>query len=99
MIARFTHHVSRGRSGKNFLGELYKWLPGKSMKKNDYLAYLLRLWQEEGAVSWRATLENVHTGEQVGFANLEKLFAFLRQFTGTTPPENEQSKKQRETDV
>lgn len=51
-----------------------------------YSAYLLRLWYEEGAVSWRATLENVHTGEQTGFANLEKLFAFLRQQTDARSP-------------
>jgi hypothetical protein len=48
-----------------------------------YLAYLLRLWQvntDEGPV-WRASLENPHTGERHGFANLERLFAFLEEKT------------------
>ena len=73
------------------------------MKKNDYLAFLLRLWDEEGTVSWRFTLENVHTGEQIGFATLEKLFAFLRQYTKAAPSENapdsHQSNRKEETDV
>jgi hypothetical protein len=48
-----------------------------------YLAYLLRLWRvntDEGPV-WRASLENPHTGERHGFANLELLFAFLEEKT------------------
>ena len=44
-----------------------------------YRSYLLRLWctgqAERGC--WRASLENLHTGERVGFAGLEELFAFL----------------------
>jgi hypothetical protein len=44
-----------------------------------YRSYLLRLWQANGsgASGWRASLEDPRTGEQVGFANLEQLFAFL----------------------
>lgn len=44
-----------------------------------YRAYLLRLWCAEGADngSWRASLEDSHTGERIGFASLEELFAFL----------------------
>jgi hypothetical protein len=45
-----------------------------------YMAYLLRLWQvntTETAV-WRASLEDPHTGEQKGFADLESLFTFLK---------------------
>lgn len=47
--------------------------------RQPYLAYLLRLWQvwDEGRVSWRASLENAHTGERQGFANLTELFSFL----------------------
>ncbi|HFQ92721.1 MAG TPA: hypothetical protein ENK32_01830 [Anaerolineae bacterium] len=47
-----------------------------------YQAYLLRLWREDTAVPWRATLENPHTGEQRSFANLEHLFAWLQKKTG-----------------
>ena len=48
-----------------------------------YLAYLLRLWRvsDDGKPVWRASLENPHTGERHGFANLELLFAFLEEKT------------------
>jgi hypothetical protein len=44
-----------------------------------YLAYLLRLWRvgKEGEAAWRASLENAHTGERQGFADLATLLAFL----------------------
>ena len=50
----------------------------------DYLAYLLRLWQvnDDGKPVWRASLESPHTVERHGFANLERLFAFLKEKTG-----------------
>ena len=60
----------------------------------DHLAYksfLLRLWQSGGAGHpvWRASLEDPHTGERLGFPDLEQLFAYLAQQTGggTWPPE------------
>jgi hypothetical protein len=48
-----------------------------------YLAYLLRLWRvnDDGKPVWRASLENPHTGERHGFANLQLLFAFLEEKT------------------
>ena len=46
-----------------------------------YYAFLLRLWPEntgtEGLSSWRATLEDPRSGERLGFASLEQLFAHL----------------------
>jgi hypothetical protein len=41
-----------------------------------YHAFLLRLWPElpDG---WRATLEDARTGQRLGFASLEQLFAHL----------------------
>jgi hypothetical protein len=54
------------------------------MKKHfgrNYLAYLLRLWQEGDETSWRATLENPHNGKRYAFSNLEKLYAFLEERT------------------
>jgi len=52
-----------------------------------YLSYLLRLWQitSGGELVWRVSLEDPRTGERIGFANLEALFAFLRQRTGVVP--------------
>lgn len=48
-----------------------------------YLAYMLRLWQVriDGDVAWRASIENPHTGERHGFANLDRLFEFLEEQT------------------
>jgi len=47
------------------------------------MAYLLRLWRvkDKGKASWRASLENAHTGQRKGFASLAALFAFLQQQT------------------
>jgi hypothetical protein len=54
----------------------------------DYLAYLLRLWYDEAAPSWRATLENPHNGETLGFASLQQLYNFLEEQTGKEASEN-----------
>ncbi len=45
-----------------------------------YLAYLLRLWQvqENGMLTWRASLEDSQTGKQIGFTRLEDLYEHLR---------------------
>ena len=52
-----------------------------------YISYLLRMWRAngEGKTVWRASLENPHTGERIGFASLDKLFAFLWQQAGMSP--------------
>ncbi len=43
-----------------------------------YRSYLLRLWRcESPDQSWRASLEDSRTGQRIGFATLEQLFAFL----------------------
>ena len=49
-----------------------------------YVSYLLRLWREKGSASiqWRASLQDPHSGERVGFAHLDELIAFLRGQTG-----------------
>ena len=48
-----------------------------------YLAYLLRLWRvgSEGEAAWRASLEDAHTGERHGFADLDTLFDHVRSQT------------------
>lgn len=43
-----------------------------------YCSYLLRLWRAETLdLGWRASLEDPRTGERIGFASLEQLFAYL----------------------
>jgi hypothetical protein len=53
-----------------------------------YVSYLLRLWREKGGqvTLWRASVQDPHTGERVGFAHLDELVAFLREKTGLAPP-------------
>ena len=55
-------------------------------KQAGYHSFLLRLWQvkEDGGQEWRATLENVESGEKRGFTNVEDLLAFLSQVTAKT---------------
>lgn len=56
-------------------------------KQRRYLSYLLRLWQEWDRLPavWRASLEDPHTGERLGFADIPQLFAFLEdQVSGET---------------
>ncbi len=44
-----------------------------------YFSYLLRIWKTGSAetITWRASLEEPHTGERLTFTSLERLFAFL----------------------
>ncbi len=48
-----------------------------------YLVYIMRLWPagDGRSVAWRAALENPHTGERHGFADLDTLFGFLQEET------------------
>ena len=52
-----------------------------------YHAYLLRIWLAPGATppTWHASLEDPHTGERRGFANLTEVFEFLAAQTGSGP--------------
>lgn len=45
-----------------------------------YRAYLLRLWQAEDGerATWRASLQDVRTGQRLGFASLDAAFGHLR---------------------
>jgi len=57
------------------------------------LSYLVRLWPTgvAGQHLWRASLENVQSGERRGFANLEQLFVFLMEQTEHGDPPDAQS--------
>jgi hypothetical protein len=54
----------------------------KNHPERKYLAFLLRLWQEDETTGWRVTLENPHDGKRYGFSNLKNLFAYLEDKTG-----------------
>jgi hypothetical protein len=64
------------------------------LKNTHHHSYLLRLWRTEGLgdFGWRASLEIPETGQRIGFANLEQLFAYLMDLTegqATTRPGTE----------
>ncbi len=48
-----------------------------------YVSYLLRLWQAQnnGDWIWQASLESPQSGQQLAFANLDDVLAFIRQQT------------------
>ena len=53
----------------------------------DYHAGLLRLWRDGAGGAWRASLQDAESGERLGFADLERLFAYLRRLTEDAPDE------------
>ena len=57
----------------------------KQLTPADYHAGLLRLWREGPGGAWRASLQDAESGERIGFADLERLFAYLRRLTSDTP--------------
>ena len=72
-------------------------------KETTYRAYLLRLRRTDGTYpTWRASLDEVATGERHTFALLDEMFAWLREETrggdsappdslqGTTPDEDDE---------
>ena len=54
--------------------------PRGTKEGEPYLSYLLRLWRvsDGEAPVWRASLKCAHSGEWLGFAGLEEMFAYLR---------------------
>lgn len=64
-----------------------------SDQESSYLSYLLRLWRvnEAGKSAWHASLEDIHTGRRLGFADLASLFAFLERRVGSDMDREEQS--------
>lgn len=51
-------------------------------QEHDYRAYMLRLRRAGGdRPTWRASLDEVATGEQFVFATLDELLAWLREET------------------
>jgi hypothetical protein len=43
----------------------------------NYHAYLIRLWREDEGSPWRGELVSPHTGEQLLFATVEQVLAYL----------------------
>jgi hypothetical protein len=48
--------------------------------QSEYHSYLLRLWRvKEDGEGWRASLEDVATGEQLGFIDIAALLRYLEE--------------------
>ena len=54
-----------------------------------YFSFLLRFWQAStpGGTVWRASLEDVPTGERRAFGGLDDLVAYLRERIKASSPE------------
>jgi hypothetical protein len=55
------------------------------MTERNQRSYLLRLWRDGPDGAWRASLRDAESGERLGFADLDHLFAYLRRLTDDTP--------------
>ena len=63
-------------------------------KQPDYLSYLLRLrWAGGQEATWRASLEDPHTGDLHHFASLEEAVDFLRAHMAAAQPRDDQPGK------
>ncbi|MCI0521515.1 MAG: hypothetical protein L0Z70_14815 [Chloroflexi bacterium] len=52
-----------------------------------YMSYLLRIWREGSHGEWRASLQNIATGECLSYASPSDLFEYLKsQFETTIHP-------------
>ncbi|CAG0953515.1 hypothetical protein GPROT1_00274 [Gammaproteobacteria bacterium] len=49
------------------------------MKSAHYRSFVLRLWEDSDTHIWRFSLEDPHTGERVGMANLDALIEYLKE--------------------
>jgi hypothetical protein len=50
-----------------------------SDSRDNYHAYLLRLWRDDENAPWRASLQEAHAGQLVSFASVAQLVAFIEQ--------------------
>ena len=61
--------IMRGKKGENEMQT--------SNPQGHYDSYLLRIWRGGQENKWRWMLQNIRTGEQKGFRDMETLFDFL----------------------
>ena len=58
--------------------------------RSDYHSYLLRMWQvqDDAGPGWRASLEDVRSGEMHGFEDLAALQRYLEELASMQQDEN-----------
>jgi hypothetical protein len=52
-----------------------------------YRSFLVRLWKEYAKAEWRASIQDIASGECRYFPNLNELFMYLEQIPETTTPD------------
>lgn len=57
--------------------------PATAPEKGVYRSYLLRLWHGGAQAPWRASIQEVTTGEVTHFASIQALLAFIAAETDT----------------
>jgi hypothetical protein len=65
----------------NKTNEISRLLTKMIAPRGHYLSFLLRIWKDSMNGEWRATLQNVVTGECRHYATLPDLFSFLENQT------------------
>lgn len=58
-----------------------------------YQAFLVRMWKDSPAATWRASARSVQSDETVRFTNLEALFTFLEVRASDTTTLTDNDKK------
>lgn len=53
--------------------------------QEQYQAYLVRLWRVDGRSPWRAAVKLAASGEEVNFAGVAELWAYLAEQTAEPP--------------
>lgn len=57
--------------------------------RDTYHAMMLRLWRDEHADQWRASIQDPHTGEKRRFTSIEQFCAYLHR--KLAPPDDKPS--------
>jgi hypothetical protein len=54
------------------------------LTRDNYHAYMLRLWRADENGKWHATLQDPHTGQLLRFDSVESVFVYLQTTLGET---------------
>ena len=74
--------------------DLYEGM--KLMTDKNYFAWMLRIWQpgESDDQDWRASLEDPHNREQLGFDSIEALYGYFQNLIFKSSTDSESNDEQ-----
>ena len=64
--------------------------------RDTYHAMMLRLWRDDHAKQWRASIQDPHTGEKRRFANIEQFCAYLHSKLSLSGVQREEARQEDE---